>query len=135
MSIHIPDLRFEQSFMKNLYAYAGHKFPSPQELHRNQVTDSEIERLHDGIDEEEMKIRNTDHLPEDTLPPLPVTVILYAIIKDQILMPLMQGFLWTGLLISIRPFLKALTLQGKRSGIWVSNALGLNRIRHRRTYV
>lgn len=135
MSINIPDLRFEQSFMKNLYAYAGYKFPSPQEFRKTQISDSKIERLNKGIDEEETNILNTDQQLEDTLPPLPVSIILYAIVKDQILMPLMQGFLWTGLLMSIRPFLRVLALQGKRSGTWMSNVLGLNRLKHRRAYV
>ncbi|KAL6450315.1 hypothetical protein SBY92_002249 [Candida maltosa Xu316] len=66
------------------------------------------------------------------LNPITPSIIIYAIIKDQILMPLLQGFLWTGLLISVRPFLGLIVKNGQNAGHWVSNLLGLNKLTPRR---
>ncbi|RCK55619.1 hypothetical protein Cantr_05910 [Candida viswanathii] len=128
----IPDLRFEQSFMRQLNKYAGNtpqdnqpeKFSFLRKRHNElaSLTDEDLKLLNEELDEEEQ---------EELLKPLnPITpsVVIYAILKDQILMPLLQGFLWTGILISVRPFLKIVVRNGQHAGHWVSNMLGLNQL-------
>lgn len=124
----LPDLRFEQSFLKTLNAYAGHKSSDVDTTKSQALTEKELHLLSEQIDDEEQRII------QDSAAPIPIgpispSIIAYAVLKDQILMPLIQGFLWTGFLISIRPFLGIFVRQGQRCGLWLSNALGLNRIR------
>ncbi|KAK6200991.1 serine-rich protein [Scheffersomyces amazonensis] len=111
--IHIPDLRFEQTFMRQLngYAQTGPSRSSP-------LSDAELQAANVDIDEE------VDEKPIGVITP---SIVLYAIFKDQILMPLVQGFLWTGFLLSVRPILNIIVRQGQLSGIWLSNLMGLNR--------
>ncbi|EMG45847.1 hypothetical protein G210_3927 [Candida maltosa Xu316] len=133
MSLPIPDLRFEQSFMRSLNKYAGNHQPSAElplgsktYSHVATLTDADLQLMNQQLDDEE---------EEELYKPLnPITpsIIIYAIIKDQILMPLLQGFLWTGLLISVRPFLGLIVKNGQNAGHWVSNLLGLNKLTPRR---
>lgn len=136
-----------------------HKHTHSSKLSGNQpsnpgLTESDLKLLNQELDkaeEEEIDNYNADiNRKNDTgtndkdnqshsnqLSPIePITpgIVIYAILKDQIFMPLLQGFLWTGLLISIRPILGIITYQGQTCGTWLANALGLNRINkyHRR---
>ena len=100
----IPDLRFEQSFMKQLNKYAGNQQSQSNKLdllkphNTSPLTDEDLKLLNEELDEEEQ-----DELYKP-LNPITPSVVIYAILKDQILIPLLQGFLWTGVLISMRPF-------------------------------
>lgn len=124
----LPDLRFEESFVKTLYSYAGHEisdYDTPSAS--GALTEKELVQLNEELDHEEQRIvRSTSDLRP--LEPISSSIIAYAVVKDQIIMPLIQGFLWTGLLISIRPFLGVVVAQGQRCGMWLSTVLGLNRI-------
>ncbi|KAI5965947.1 uncharacterized protein KGF55_001311 [Candida pseudojiufengensis] len=132
MSYTIPDLRFEQGFMRQLNNYAGNKQEKKKHslfIKKNydpipQISDAELKKLNQNLDEEE-----EDYLekPEPLFPITP-NIVIYALIKDQIIMPLLQGFFWTGLLISIRPFLGLIVKQGQYAGHWASSLLGLNRL-------
>ncbi|CAI5759162.1 unnamed protein product [Candida verbasci] len=137
MSFIIPDLRFEQSFMKQLDIYAGNKRESKKPSAFNKrnyieiatLTDKELDNINDDIDLKEQK---------ELLKPLnPITpsIILYAIIKDQIIMPLLQGFLWTGILLSIRPVLQLVVKNGQTVGGYISNLLGINQLNQRRRVI
>ncbi|KAK6876015.1 hypothetical protein K6H11_000523 [Candida tropicalis] len=124
----IPDLRFEQSFMKQLNKYAGNQQSQSNKLdllkphNTSPLTDEDLKLLNEELDEEEQ-----DELYKP-LNPITPSVVIYAILKDQILIPLLQGFLWTGVLISMRPFLRIIVRNGQYAGHWVSNLLGLNQL-------
>lgn len=110
----IPDLRFEQSFFRLLQKYADTHTLSSKEL-----------QLSDSIDE------GTPHesAPETLKPLAPVTpaIVIYAVIKDHIFMPLIQGFLYSGLLLCFRPAMGAIVAHGQLCGTWLMNIVGLNR--------
>ena len=139
MSLPIPDLRFEQSFISQLNKYAGNKQPDQQKLqplsskkynHIATLTDDDLKLMNEELDiEEEEEIDNyTDKPQPKPLAPITPSIVIYAIIKDQMLMPLLQGFLWTGVLLCVRPLLKLVVRNGQYAGHWVSNLLGLNRL-------
>lgn len=110
--IPIPDLRFEQTFLRSLQKYVDAGKP---------LTDTELALLaEDGEDR-----------PPQIQPLAPITpgIVILAIVKDQILMPLLQGFLWSGFLLSLRPMMGLVVASGQRCGTWVANAMGLNQIR------
>ncbi|KAK6461852.1 hypothetical protein DFJ63DRAFT_336620 [Scheffersomyces coipomensis] len=116
----LPDLRFEQTFMKQLNGYAGKDVKSD---HSKPLTDSELQLLNTDINNPES---SQVQKPIGVITP---SIVIYAIFKDQILMPLLQGFLYTGFLISIRPLLNIIVRQGQQTGIWLSNLVGLNTIK------
>jgi hypothetical protein len=103
----IPDLRFEQSFLNTLNGYAE----------QNQVESTAKGELGEDIGKQ---------------PVITPGIVVYSIIKDQMIMPLIQGFLWTGFLISISPVLKMIVRQGQVMGVKVYNMLGLGKIPTRR---
>ncbi|RLV91274.1 hypothetical protein JA1_003939 [Spathaspora sp. JA1] len=126
-NIAIPDLRFEQSFLKQLHKYAGDAQPSsirtPHKHKRRQLavlTDVELELMNKNLDVQE----------QQQLQPLPITpgIVAYAVIKDQIIMPLLQGFLLSYALLSIRPVLRLVVRNGQEVGGWVSRLVGLNQL-------
>lgn len=121
-AITIPDLRFEQSFMRSLNKYAEADAAkksrlSTQEL---QLLDTAPELSEDG------DVVESGSDPLAPLAPITPGIVIYAIFKDQILMPLIQGFLWSGLLLCVRPFLGLVVANGQRWGTWVANGLGLH---------
>ncbi|KAI5964962.1 hypothetical protein CANMA_003472 [Candida margitis] len=132
MSYTIPDLRFEQSFMRQLNTYAGNKdldnkhslFNKKNNNPLPKLTDGELQLLNENLDKEE------EEYLEDPKPLQPITprVVIFAIIKDQIVLPLLQGFFLTGFLMSVRPLLALLVRNGQQAGHWVSNLVGLNRL-------
>lgn len=112
MNIPLPDLRFEQTFMKQLYGYAAEAKPSKPA----QLSDSDIALINMELDE----LYPTIPLPQITVP-----IVVYAVIKDQIILPLIQGFLWSGFLLSVAPVLSWVVVRGQGSGMWVANLIGL----------
>ncbi|CUM52601.1 uncharacterized protein AC631_00638 [Debaryomyces fabryi] len=127
----LPDLRFEESFLKTLYSYAGYQNPAVEDPISPALTEKELNLLSTNVDKQEQQILESPSGPSGLRPigPISPSIIAYAVFKDQILMPLIQGFLWTGFLISVRPFLGIIVQQGQRCGLWLANTLGLNRIR------
>lgn len=129
----LPDLRFEQSFMKSLHAYANksHTKKTAKKLKKHDITDAELKLLNQELDEKEQEQLETEEL----LPLEPITpgIVIYAIVKDQIILPLLQGFLWAGILITTRPILLAVVVQGQKCGVWLSSILGLNRLTQSRS--
>ncbi|KAI3406678.2 hypothetical protein KGF56_000524 [Candida oxycetoniae] len=122
-SLKIPDLRFEQAFWRQLYSYAGIKekserlqFSGDKSRYKSLQAklgdrEEEIMLLNEAIDREEQ-----DYLEsQQPLPPITPGIVIYAIIKDQLLLPFIQGFFLTGILISIRPFLHIFVQNGQRA--------------------
>lgn len=108
MNYKIPDLRFEQTFNASLTSYAYPQTASvPQKptLKQHALTDEEL---------------------QESLPPIPVLVVLYAVVKDQIVLPLILGFVWTSVLMVCGPILWQLTRHGQRCGLWLANVLRFN---------
>lgn len=78
-----------------------------------------------GVDSDDESAKNAPETPEP-LAPITPGIIAYAVIKDQILMPLLQGFLWSGLLLCVRPFLATVVASGQRWGTWVAHGVGIS---------
>lgn len=126
--IQLPDLRFEQSFMRSLHAYAHKSYSSrnTKKLKKHDITEEELKLLNQELDDKEQEQLESEELTP--LQPITPGIIIYAVVKDQIIMPLLQGFLWAGILITSKPVLQALVFQGQKCGVWVSTILGLNRL-------
>lgn len=116
-AITIPDLRFEQSFLRSLDRYAADKQSAKATLSKAELELSDS--IDDGIQ---------DQSPAELTPLAPITpgIVAYAVIKDQIVMPLLQGFLWSGLLLCVRPMLALVVANGQRWGTWVSSGIGIS---------
>ncbi|GEQ70783.1 hypothetical protein JCM33374_g4462 [Metschnikowia sp. JCM 33374] len=112
--IPIPDLRFENSFLRSLQRYAD----SSAGKNDGPITDSELQLL----DEQNTSLGE----PEELKPVGPITpsIVTYAVIKDIILRPLIEGFSWAMIVILFRPTLGLITAQGHRAGTWLATVLG-----------
>lgn len=108
---HIPDVRFEQTFLRLLDGYAGRLASS--------LSDKELQQLTAPGEDETT--------PQQPLPPITPSIVIYAVLKDQILMPLVQGFLFAGALLAVRPVLEALTRLGQHVGVWLATVVGIPR--------
>lgn len=111
--IPIPDLRFEQLFLRSLDKYTA---PSVAPL-----TETELQIVDDGEEDKEVNLK--------PIGPITPGIVVYAVIKDQILMPLLQGFLWSSFLILARPALGLVVANGQATGRWLYRLLGLDRAR------
>lgn len=112
--ITIPDLRFENSFLRSLQKYAD----KAAGKRTGPITDAELKRL----DEQGANVSEA----EEIKPVGPITpgIVTYAVIKDIVLRPLIEGFLWALILILFRPTLRLITAQGHRAGTWLATILG-----------
>lgn len=121
-AITIPDLRFEQSFLKSLDRYADQA-----QSKKSAISNAELKLL--DIDDDKSVTNEAELAP---IAPITPGIVMYAILKDQIFMPLLQGFLWSGLLLCVRPFLGMIVANGQRWGTWVANGIGISPRRVRR---
>lgn len=115
-AITVPDLRFEHSFIKSLQAYANDSAKRTAKT-KNSKSGSAKQCV--------------DGLPVDDIiaPVAPITpaIVIYAVIKDVILRPLLEGFLWSSTLLLVKPTLRLVTAFGRRSGLWLIGQIGLRR--------
>lgn len=122
LTIPLPDLRLEQTFIKSLHNYAKTEPLSKKDL--KQKNEFELDALNDELDLQEQ---------EEISNPLPITpsIVIYAVVKDHILMPLIQGFAFAGLLILTKPLLLSVIRHGQRTGHrlnqYLATILGLKR--------
>lgn len=110
----LPDLRFENSFLRLLQRYAGGSTePQPGALSASELA---------LLDESE----NALDISSEPQPIGPITpgIVTYAVIKDIMLRPLLEGFLWALIVMLFRPTLRLLTAQGHRAGTYVATMLG-----------
>ncbi|CAK7904050.1 hypothetical protein CAAN1_13S03136 [[Candida] anglica] len=124
MSITIPDLRFEQTFLRSLNTYAGdtkHAEPEGENLMKK-TKRSKNGKLNFDVDAAAM-------VPSEPTPLVTPSIVAYAVIKDQIIMPLLQGFLWAGILVVISPLRSHIVAGGQSCGKWLFNAVGLGNLR------
>lgn len=84
MNAAIPDLRYEESFLKKIDAYSDNSRSLPWRQRAIQV---------------------------------------YAIAKELVLMPFLQGLLWLSILILSKPALALLTRNGQATALYVKKAL------------
>lgn len=89
----IPDLRYERSFIKKLKTNALKQYKS---THKGETIDSSVQA------------------------PITTSVIISTIIRDQLFMPLVQGFFMTAARMIIIPWLRSTIKLGKRATSAVS---------------
>lgn len=65
---------------------------------------------------------------ETPIPPITPSIVTYAIIKDQVILPLIQGFLWSGLVLLTKPFLVMVVRHGQRLGAGLVGFIGIRRL-------
>lgn len=90
MLLPIPDLRFENTFLKSLEKYKT----------------------------------EDDEIPKDPVSITP-SIVIYCVVKDQVLMPLIQGLVWTGLFIVCKPALNAVVRHGVKMGSYLKVMVGV----------
>lgn len=92
----------------------------------NSYASAKVEPLSDA----ELKVvdEETDETTPELQPLAPITpgIVVFAIVKDQILMPLIQGFLLSGFYIIARPMLRWVIANGQSTGRWLFHILGLD---------
>lgn len=113
--ITIPDLRFENSFLRTLQGYAD-----KEQTKKNTLTNAELQLSEDP-----------DAVPsapvERPIAPITPGIVVYAVIKDIVLRPLVEGFLWALTLLLLRPVLRAVAAHGQQTGLWLASMVGLGR--------
>lgn len=107
--IPIPDLRFESSFYRSLQSSARSKHNAKSTAVQNDLQ---------------------SQLPTEPVPITP-TIIIQVILKDVILMPLLQGIAWTSILLIAKPWLLYAARSGREYGVKVFNSLGFQQKRIR----
>ncbi|CDR36977.1 CYFA0S01e06040g1_1 [Cyberlindnera fabianii] len=104
-TIPLPDLRFDSSFRRSLHAKAQLSKPTTA-------------------------LKSKDDSESTTTPdePLPITplIVIQVVLKDVILMPLIQGIAWSSILLLAKPWLAAVARHGRQVGIQLYNSLGFN---------
>lgn len=89
-AITIPDVRFEQTFRAALAKESARQRQLRAQKEGEAAADGEA-----GIS---------------------ALVVAKVVVRDVLLMPLVQGALWTGLLITMKPWLRLCMLGGRRAG-------------------
>lgn len=125
LPIQIKDMRFEQSFLDSLQKYANQSAErsSKKKKKLSSVRSKDPSEYPDDLLDEEIE--------ENGLAPLePITpsIIIFAIIKDVILIPFIGSFVWKSVLLLAKPTLRLITELGYRCGLWLSGQLGLRRL-------
>ncbi|ODQ79954.1 hypothetical protein BABINDRAFT_176111 [Babjeviella inositovora NRRL Y-12698] len=105
-SIPVPDLRYEHGVTNSISDYAK----SVQLKNHTQAL---------GL-KEAGEAEDVEDLPP---PPITPTIVLWVIWKNQIMMPLLQSFLWTGFLLSLGPVRNLIIGNGVRCGLWLRSIL------------
>lgn len=101
--------------MKQVYAYSRNPAVPVTEL-----SDRQIRTLNREIDEKENEEVNTP------LPMITPFAVIYAVIKDQMMMPFVQGLIWTSILILARPALDVVARNGYKVGVLVASMIGVS---------
>lgn len=107
--IPIPDLRFESSFYRSLQSSARSK---------------------NGAKSQATPTTYSQSIPSEPVPITP-TIIIQVILKDVILMPLLQGIAWTSILLVAKPWLLYVAKNGRDYGVRLFNSLGFQQKRIR----
>lgn len=94
----VPDTRFEQTFMRALMKEAEKQRAS--EWKKMGIVDPPV----------------INQLQKVQPPSISKLVVCKVVVRDVIVMPLLQGLIWTGLLIAMKPWLKYMVYQGRKMG-------------------
>lgn len=94
----VPDTRFEQTFRRSLAREAERQRAS--QWRKMGIVDPLV----------------ISQLQSVQPPTISKLVVCKVVVRDVILMPLVQGLLWTGLLIVMRPWLRLMVSQGRKLG-------------------
>lgn len=114
LAIPIPDLRFENSFLKTLQGYAD-----KAQVQKSTLTDAELRLL-------DLLLAREHDLPDAPIAPVTPAIVIYAVIKDIVLRPLVEGFVWAGILILFKPTMRLVLAHGMRTGTYLASLVGLN---------
>lgn len=93
----VPDTRFEQTFRRALTREAEKQRAT--QWHKMGVDPAMISEL--------QKVQP---------PQISKIVVCKVVVRDIVLMPLVQGLLWTGILIAVKPWLKNVVSHGRKLG-------------------
>lgn len=115
----IPDLRFEQSLLKSLQVYANARAQAKAHHLKTKKPAETAEVVAPGA--------APDAVEPAPLAPITPGIVIYAIIKDVMFRPLIEGFLWATVVILARPSLRLITAQGYKCGLWFGHLIGLKR--------
>lgn len=111
----VPDTRFEQTFKRALN----------QEAERQRIFEWKKMGVMDPL--------VINQLQKNQPPKVSGYVVCKVVARDVILMPLVQGVLWTSLLIMMRPWLGSVVRNGRKLGIFIyRTVLGTDLIKRKR---
>lgn len=68
---------------------------------------------------------NGEAKTKDALPIITPGIVIYTVLKEQILMPFLQGFLWASILLSFKPWLIKVAQKGRKTGNWLFSEIGI----------
>ncbi|QLL32274.1 hypothetical protein HG536_0C04430 [Torulaspora globosa] len=94
----VPDTRFEQTFRRAL----------AREAERERASQWKKMGIVDPV--------VISQLQKVQPPKISKLVVCKVVVRDVILMPLVQGLLWTSILIFMKPWLRQVVYQGRRLG-------------------
>ncbi len=112
--INIPDLRFSNSYIKAV------------QLHANSIAIAKQKKYQNSTNIEDESKLTIDEFGNG---PITFYSVLVVTLRDQIMMPFLQGFFWAGTLLAIGPVLRAVVRNGIRTGTHLRNFIGLGRYR------
>lgn len=122
-------MRFEQTFLKSLQNYANIAQKSTKSSSKssksapNSIESAAVDVARHKRTNGEVLNAETEELP--ALAPITPGIVIYAVLRDVVLRPLVDGFTWAMILILAKPTLRFVTAQGYQCGVWFSKMIGL----------
>lgn len=111
----VPDTRFEHTFRRALNREAENQRTS--QWKKMGVVDPLV----------------VNQLQKNEPPKISSYVVCKVVARDVILMPLLQGVLWTSILIMVRPWLRGVVQNGRKIGSYIyRTVLGTDLIKKKR---
>ncbi|ODV82914.1 hypothetical protein CANARDRAFT_187015, partial [[Candida] arabinofermentans NRRL YB-2248] len=112
--ITIPDLRFQESFKRTLQANA---VTLQKRSSKKDKTVSNNNKSNSNSNSNSLTVQQDDDDDDDEeLPPISTSVVIYTIIKDQIIMQFVQGFGYALLFLLAKPWLMVAFQSGRSVG-------------------
>ncbi|AMD20657.1 HDL087Cp [Eremothecium sinecaudum] len=96
----IPDVRVEQNFRKSVFAAA-------RKEHETKVK----------------PLRGSEAQIDDSEVGITISAVVKVVFKDVLLLPLLQGMMWTGLMIAMKPWLRACGRNGYLLGRYIYDTI------------
>ncbi|EDO15400.1 hypothetical protein Kpol_1063p10 [Vanderwaltozyma polyspora DSM 70294] len=104
----VPDVRFEETFNRAINKEAEKQ--REYSLKKKGLTTDEISKI-----------------KENEAPEVTTYIVWKVIVRDMLIMPFIQGIMFSGLLIILKPWLRSVVGNGRRFGTFIYNTvLGKN---------